>query len=292
MQAGLAVIGGSRAYDLWDELPGERLGSCVLETPFGRSARLHFFRLQGVDYIFLSRHGEKGYSVSAPYVNFRANIWALKEAGVERIVSWSGPGALRRGYTPGELIIPDDMLDQTHDRPRTFFAGKGLGFIRQWPVFCLDTARGVAETLEEAGIAFRFGGTYVCTAGPRLETPAEVQAMRRLGGDMVGMTLAPEVFLAKELELCYASIVYIANYAEGVRGRCYQPGVLFEGTLLEEERRAVDEAVRCLVRLLPRALLRLAGVERSCPCKDAMLRYKRRGDIGEDWREWLAAPGG
>jgi len=286
-QARLAIIGGSKAYELWDKLPGERRGSCVLDTPFGSSARLHFFRWQDVDYVFLSRHGERGYSVSAPYINFRANIWALKEVGVERVVSWSGPGALRREYQPGELIIPDEVLDQTQGRPRTFFARSGLGFIRQWPVFCLDTAQGIAEALEAAGVSFRFGGTYVCTAGPRLETAAEVAALRRLGGDMVGMTLVPEVFLAKELELCYASVVYITNYAEGVRGRRFQPGVLFEGMLLKEEAQAVAEAVCLLAKVLPEALVRLAGKIRACPCKNAMLRYKQRGDIGENWREWI-----
>ena len=128
---------------------------------------------------------------------------------------------------------------------------------------------------------------YVATTGPRLETAAEIRKFGCLGGDLVGQTLAPEVFLARELELCYAALTYVVNYAEGLVDRPYQPGVLFEGLATPEEAarvRAVEAAFPDLVlRLLPA----MAGTARQCPCPRLMERYRLRGDISDDWRTWV-----
>ncbi len=128
---------------------------------------------------------------------------------------------------------------------------------------------------------------YVATTGPRLETAAEIRKFGLLGGDLVGQTLAPEVFLARELEFCYVGLTYVVNYAEGLVERPYQPGVLFEGLATPEEVdrvRAVEAAFPDLIlRLLPA----LAETSRRCPCPRLMERYRLRGDINDDWRTWV-----
>ncbi len=281
------VIGGSGAYDFPEEAFGLETGRLTVETPFGPSAPVRILRCDNRRVGFLSRHGESGYNRTAPFVNYRANIYAAKALGVQQILSWSGPGAIHEALHPGDLVIPDDLIDLTRQRPLTFFKDRGVGFIRQNPVFCPE----IREALQGAVVALNrpclTRATYVCTEGPRLETPAEIRYMKRIGGDLVGMTLVPEAFLARELEICYAALCYISNYAEGVRDLPYEKGVLFEGTLPEPERHRVEGALFAFPRIVRGTLRRLASMHRECPCKDAMLRYRMRGDIGDDWRTWI-----
>ena len=282
----LAVIGGSQAYDLI--LSGEEISP--VETPFGDSQPV--FRLRNGT-LFMSRHGTAKYSIAAPWVNYRANIWALKELDTTHIVSWSGPGAIDETLEIGQFVIPDDIIDETKAREYSFFkagecvgqAPSGMGFVRQNPVFCPSLSRAIAEVMGDLGLKCRSGGTYVCTEGPRLETPAEIRKFKIFGGDMVGMTLVPEVFLAKELEMHYASICYVTNYAEGLRNRPFEPGVLFEGLLDENERQAVDNAVSQFPRIIE--ALSNQRIECCCRCDRLMERYRKRGDIGPDWHTWV-----
>lgn len=274
----LAIIGGSQAYNLI--LSGEEIPA--LETPFGESQPV--LRLQNRT-LFMSRHGMEKYSIAAPWVNYRANVWALKELGTTHIVSWSGPGAIDETLEIGQFVIPDDIIDETKAREYSFFKGTGWGFVRQNPVFCPTLSRTICDVMNELGLKCRSGGTYVCTEGPRLETPAEIRKFKLFGGDMVGMTLVPEVFLAKELEMHYASICYIINYAEGLRERSFEPGVLFEGLLDENERQAVDDAVSQFPRIIE-ALSR-QPIGDSCRCDRLMERYRKREDIGADWHTWI-----
>jgi len=284
----LAVIGGSGAYQLAKTNWGKRGKPEIVATPFGPSAPLHtFIPPDTPPFIFISRHGEKGYHTSAPFVNYRANIWALKEKGVERIVSWSGPGAINQGFQVGDYVIPHDLIDFTKARAGTFFRQKGLGFIRQNTPFCPQGRQALQQALEQAGVSFHPGGVYLCTEGPRLETPAEIKFFALIGADMVGMTLVPEVFLARELEMCYTSLCYITNYAEGIKELPYDSGVLFEGGLPAQDFQKLTSSVEQIGKLLPQILKTLALSERSCTCKDAMLRYRKRGDIGQDWHTWM-----
>ena len=273
-----AIIGGSQAYRLAQA--GEDISP--IETPFGRSQPI--LRLDN-GLLFMSRHGKDQYSIAAPWVNYRANIWALKELGTTHIVSWSGPGAIDETLEIGQFVIPDDIVDETKARECSFFKGTGGGFVRQNPVFCPTLTLAMSDVMAELGLKCRSGGTYICTEGPRLETPAEIRKYKLFGGHMVGMTLVPEVFLAKELEMHYASICYITNYAEGLRGRPFEPGVLFEGLLDEDERRAVDDAVSQFPRIIQ--ALSEKSAEGSCRCDRLMERYRRRGDIGPDWHSWI-----
>jgi len=282
---GFALIGGSMGFKLLVEGGAEFRAMGPVDTPFGPSNPLHLSQSAG--YIYVSRHGESSYRTSAPFVNYRANVWALKEIGVERIIAWSGPAAMDESFRIGEIVVPADIMDETKRRDYTFFEGLGIGFIRQNPVFCPSVSDALTRVCEDRFGECRSEAVYVCTEGPRLETPAEVRKFRLLGGHLVGMTLVPEAFLAREMEMCYAPVCYITNYAEGVRPRGFCPGVLFEGLLDAEEKAAVDQAVAALPEIAGAAMEALAGHPRDCPCSVSMERYRRRGDIGDNWREWI-----
>jgi 5'-methylthioadenosine phosphorylase len=281
----LAIIGGSQGFrTVQGELIAETLGA--IDTPYGRSQPVHLLN-SGI--LFLSRHGDAGYHVTAPYVNYRANIYALKELGVERIVAWSGPGAIDPGIPIGDLLVPGDLIDETRGRASTFYEGLGIGFIRQNPVFCPDLALSLATAIEARQGHCRSEDVYVCTQGPRLETKAEIRKFASYGGTLVGMTLVPEAFLARELEMCYCPVCYVTNYAEGVVERPYQPGVLFEGMMTEDEKSRVDAAAAMLPGIAVEALTSTRA-DRPCPCSRSMERYRTRGDIGDDWHTWIAVP--
>lgn len=282
----LAVIGGSEAYTLMEsgEIAGERI--LPPDTPYGQAQPVYSLQVSEHEVLFMSRHGEDGYDVAAPWVNYRANIWALKELGVGRIISWSGPGAIDETLNIGQFVVPSDVIDETRRRASSFFEGTGWGFVRQNPVFCPAMSQALIDVLEGLDLSPASGGVYLCTEGPRLETAAEIRKYRLLGGDMVGMTLVPEVFLARELEMCYASVCYITNYAEGIRTRTFTPGVLFEGLLDDAERQMVESAVH----RFPEIIAKLAAVEfdeDNCTCSQLMERYRRLGRIGADWRTWV-----
>ena len=294
----ILLLGGSGAYALPPGTLGERLSSRRVRTPYGLSNPVHLCENAGFRFLFLSRHGEKGYEKTAPYVNYRANIYAAKSLGVTRIVAWTGPGAISRKVRPGDLVLPDDLLDFTRNRPSTFYEGKGIGFLRQFPVFCetlreaLRSAAKRREAGREAGKRIHFGGTYACTEGPRLETPAEIRFLARAGADLVGMTLCPEAFLARELEICYAPVAYVTNTAEGVRKMPYRRGALFEGMLPPREAAAVEAAKNAIPAIAIAAARAIAGEERDCPCAVSMERYRKRGVIGPDFRGWVSGPKG
>ncbi len=283
------LIGGSGAYLIEKKILGEVVDSKKVQTPFGESSPFTLVDRDGFLFYFLSRHGEKGYEISAPFVNYRANIFAAKLLGVEKIVSWSGPGIISEGITPGSFVIPDDVLDFTKNRPCTFFEGKGLGFIRQNPVFCPHLFEALVKAAERSGVRTVKGGVYACTEGPRLETPAEIRMLKALGADLVGMTVVPECFLARELEICYHPICYTTNFAEGVKELPYEKGVLFEGTLPKELANDVERAREALPIVCVEALMAAEGLPRDCPCAFSMERYRKKGLIGDDFREWVAS---
>lgn len=276
-KAKIMIIGGSGAYNFAPQTFGSFKKEVSVNTPYGKVKNIKIFEIEGITTAFLSRHGVSGYSLTAPFVNYRANIWSAKELGAERILSWTGPGAINNKFKPGDLVIPDDIIDFTKTRPLTFFENSGLGFIRQNPVFCPTLQKTFLEIAKKRHKKVHKNGVYVCTEGPRLETPAEISFFKKIGADMVGMTLVPEIFLAKELEMCYGAICYITNYAEGIKKMPYKKGVLFEGTLPEKEKELVQKSLKLIPSIIKEAIIKLADAPRTCPCKDAMLRYKRKG---------------
>lgn len=186
-------------------------------TPYGApSDALAFGTIGGAPAVFLARHGS-GHAIAPHEVNYRANVWALKQEKVEGIVAVAAVGAIRRGLAPGELLLPDQIIDYTWGRSSTFFEGAGA------PVTHIDftepyTAALRARILDAAaacGEPVFDGGVYAATQGPRLETAAEIDRLERDGVDVVGMTGMPEAALAREAGLDYAAIAVVANHAAG-----------------------------------------------------------------------------
>lgn len=287
MKPDIAVIARVGAHQAFEAMGLKSLGTEIYPTPYGLSLPIHFFRHENLGFAVMSRHGEAGYEVSAPFVNSRANIYALKALGVAKVLAWVAPGSLKEDLAPGDLIVPHDLLDEGRGGPHTFFAGVGWGFIRHNPLFCPELKAALMTALAGVPFTVHGQGVYVATTGPRLETAAEIRKFRLLGGDLVGQTLAPEVFLARELELCYAALTYVVNYAEGLRERPYQPGVLFEGLATPEEVSRVAAVEAAFPEIILRILPSMAATPRGCPCPRLLERYRLRGDIREDWRTWV-----
>ena len=283
-----AVILGSGIWHVIKERRGLRLsGGEVRETPFGPSRPIFRATLPGGRRtLLLARHGEKGYALGAWSANYRANIWALKDLGTDHILATASSGAIDPMLTVGTFIVLHDILDKTTGRAKTFFAGTGLGIVRHGEPFCPACRSALAEALASAGVRHKVGGIYACMDGPRLETPAEIRSFAAEGATVVGMTLAPEWALARELEMCYAALAWVVNPAEGVASRPYRADVLFEGMATDAELAEGDRAAARLPEILGRALGHVAP-ERACHCRRAMERYRKRGDIGPDFRTWI-----
>jgi 5'-methylthioinosine phosphorylase len=210
----LAIIGGSGLTQLSSLEVGRQK---VMRTPYGEpSGALTFGRIGACDVIFLARHGY-GHTIPPHEVNYRANLWALREAGAASIVSVASVGGIRNDIWPGTLVLPHQVIDYTWGRASTFFEGPGQ------PVNHIDFtepySRAVREQLLEAagaiGERIMDGAVYAATQGPRLETAAEINRLQRDGADIVGMTGMPEASLAREIGLEYAAIAVVANYAAG-----------------------------------------------------------------------------
>ncbi len=206
----VGLIGGSGIYD------PDRLEGCVeeeMETPYGQ-VHATTGRMDGRRVVFLARHG-RTHSVPPHRVNYRANIWALKELGANRVLATAAVGSLNPDFRPGELVLPDQFLDFTKNRPGTFYDDRVVHTDFTEP-YCPALRAALEGSAGELGVPLHNGGCYVGTEGPRFETPAEIAAYRRLGGDLVGMTGLPEVVLARELGLCYATVAIVTNFAAGI----------------------------------------------------------------------------
>jgi 5'-methylthioadenosine phosphorylase len=210
----LGIIGGSGLYSM----PGlQETQQFDLTTPFGKpSAPVAVGLLEGVRTAFLARHGI-GHTISPAEINFRANIYALKFLGVERIVSISAVGSLRDDYAPGDIVIPDQLLDFTRGRVGTFFEGGLVSHVGVADPFCEDLSQRVyrsvrAAQMQSAGAATHRGGSMITIQGPRFSTKAESNVYRSWGMSLIGMTAAPEAFLAREAEICYAVMAHVTDY--------------------------------------------------------------------------------
>ncbi len=183
-----------------------------VETPFGKpSAPIVVGSLEGQPVAFLARHGA-GHHISPSEINFRANIYALKSLGVERVVSISACGSLREDYAPGEIVIPDQLFDFTKDRARTFFGDGMVAHISVADPFCADLSKDVYEAVNAAGGTIHSGGALITIEGPRFSTRAESNTFRSWGMAVINMSTAPEAFLAKEAEMCYTVMNHVTDY--------------------------------------------------------------------------------
>jgi 5'-methylthioadenosine phosphorylase len=238
----LGIIGGTGLTQLANLEITHRQ---VARTPYGEpSGALTFGRICGQDVIFLARHGY-GHTIPPHAVNYRANLWALKDHGVDRVVSVATVGGIHPGLIPGTLAIPDQIIDYTHGRAASYFANgdKPVTHLDFTFPYCEAMRAALLQAAARAGISLREGGVYGAVQGPRLETAAEINRMERDGADMVGMTGMPEAYLARELELCYATVGAVVNYAAG-------RGLSAEGIHMEEIQSVLGEVMLQVRHLL------------------------------------------
>lgn len=243
----LAIIGGSGLTQLSNLDVSRRE---VVRTPYGEpSGLLTFGRVEGGEVVFLARHGYD-HAIPPHRVNYRANLWALKEAGARRIVSVASVGGIQEGLNPGDIVIPHQIIDYTWGRETTYFDGCGA------PVTHVDFTEPYDGTLRDglicaartAEIAIYDRGVYAATQGPRLETAAEIDRLERDGATVVGMTGMPEAVLSRELGLPYAAVNLVANHAAG-RGQS-RNGIRFDS--LEEILKEAMGRVRVILGRLSR----------------------------------------
>ena len=208
-QVELAVIGGSGLYEM-EAL--EAVEEISVNTPFGEpSAPILIGRIAGKPIAFLARHG-RGHRISPSEINFRANIYALKSMGVKQIVSVSACGSLRAEYEPRHIVIPDQLFDRTQGRDLSFF-GEGLVVhIGLAEPFCERLSNLLYDAASRTQATVHKGGAFVVIEGPRFSTKAESNTFRQWGMDIIGMTAVPEAQLAREAEICYATMAHVTDY--------------------------------------------------------------------------------
>jgi 5'-methylthioadenosine phosphorylase len=277
--AQLGIMGGSGLYSM----PGlEGAREVKLRTPFGNpSDALVVGTMSGRRVAFLARHG-RGHRILPTEINYRANIYAMKLLGVERIISVSAVGSLREELEPLQFVIPDQFFDRTRNRVATFF---GQGIVAHTTFdkpTCGDLGATLAEACERAGVTVHRGGTYVCMEGPLFSTLAESLSYRRMNFDIIGMTNLTEAKLAREAEICYASVSMVTDYD------CWHPGhdsVTSDQVVANVNRNAenVQKVVREAIAHMPEG--------RTCRCGAALSTaiVTERSKIPAATRKRLAA---
>jgi 5'-methylthioadenosine phosphorylase len=257
-QVTLAIIGGSGLY----AMPGlKQTREYNINTPFGKtSAPIVVGTLEGIRVAFLARHGI-GHHITPSEVPYRANIYALKSLRVQRIVSISACGSLKEELAPGHIVIPDQIYDNTHGRARSFFGDGLVAHISVADPFCADTSNQLESAVRAAGGVLHRGGTFITIEGPRFSTKAESTTYRSWNMSIIGMTASPEAFLAREAEICYATMAHVTDY--DVWHMSAAP-VTVEMVIqtLNKNTALAQEAVRLLAKNLV--------AERKCDCKHAL----------------------
>ncbi|MBC8335153.1 MAG: S-methyl-5'-thioadenosine phosphorylase [Anaerolineales bacterium] len=254
----LAIIGGSGLYSMQGlESTEER----TISTPFGEpSAPIIVGLLEGQRVAFLARHGI-GHHINPSEINYRANIYALKSLGVEKIVSISACGSLREDYAPGEIVVPDQLFDMTRDRKRTFFENGLVSHISVADPFCPDLSAQIMKTVRDTGATVHKGGSFITIEGPRFSTRAESNTFRSWGMSIIGMTASPEAFLAREAEICYGVMAHVTDYDVWHLSEAPVTLEIVIKTLMKNTEVA-QEAVRNLAREY--------SAKRECTCGNAL----------------------
>lgn len=258
----IGIIGGSGFYK-----PDNDSQKKTINTPFG-DAIVHLTQLGNKEVAFITRHGVD-HSIPPHLVNYRANIYALHHFGVSRIITTSAVGSIIKEIPPGSYVVPDQFIDFTIGRPKTFFDGKfettlhsgekrtGVIHIDLTKPYCPEIGEALVTVGKELKMIVQEKGVYVCTEGPRFETTAEINAFRILGGTLVGMTSASECILARELGMCYSTICLVTNYAAGLQDKISVSEVfeMFEGKIMD------------LRILIGKVLEQITYVSDKCDCK-------------------------
>ena len=254
----IAIIGGSGLYGMSGL---EDTKEYDLDTPFGKpSAPIVAGTLEGTRIAFLARHGI-GHHIMPTEVPYRANIYALKSLGVERVISISACGSLREEYAPGHIVIPDDIFDFTKDRIRTFFGNGIVAHVGVANPFCGELSDQVEAAVRSTGATTHRGGMFITIEGPRFSTKVESNTFRAWGMSLVGMTASPEAFLAREAEMCYSTMAHVTDY--DVWHESEAPVTVdMVIQILNKNTQFAQDAIRNLVRN--------SKPERTCSCEQAL----------------------
>jgi len=257
-QARIGVIGGTGLYNIEELSDIEEIN---IDTPFGKpSDSIITGKLEGIGIAFLPRHG-KGHRISPTEIPVRANIYALKSLGVEHIIAVCSAGSFKQEIKPGDLLIPDQLIDRTRNRISTFFGNGITVHIAFAEPFCPVLSQTLYQAAKEVGAAVHLKGTYVAMEGPAFSTRAESRLYRSWGADIIGMTALPEAKLAREAEICYAIIGCVTDYDSW---RETSETVTID-TIMAVQRRNID-ATKKIIKL---AVSRIPE-QRSCECATAL----------------------
>lgn len=288
MSSDIAFIAGEEVHRQWEagRITGERIGPRA--TPFGDSGGI--IRVEGDSGFYLLARHAAGLGKPAPRnVNSRANLYALKDLGVQTVLDWGPGGAITHTVSVGDLVILSDLVDLTYRRETTFFEDSPLGYLRQFPVFCPKLSCTLAGVLDEMRLVYHGRGTAAVCEGPRFETPAEVRRLATIGAGVATFSFVPEAFLAKELQMCYAAVCYMVNYAEmGSRHRPFVPN-LFGGLSQQPEQDRLATAVGAMSRIADNLVTALDATDVTCQCARSMAENVRHYELDEDWRTWFDA---
>jgi 5'-methylthioadenosine phosphorylase len=272
----LAVIGGSGIYDLVEAGTGE----VFPKTPFGSpSGPVHKARIGTTDVLFLARHGP-GHVYSPSSVPYRANVFAVKELGASHLLSLSAVGSLRDELPPRALVIPDQIIDRTVSRSRSFFESGVVAHVGIADPFCSQLSDAVAKAADAAPRNVRLGGTYVCIEGPQFSTRAESNLYRSWGASVIGMTAMPEARLAREAGLCYAMLAMVTDYDVWHDAEADVSVEVVTSNLQANSDAAREIVMDLAANALP---------ERTCGCKSAMKHaiMTARNQISAEAEKWL-----
>lgn len=254
----VGIIGGSGLYGISGL---KAMGEEKVGTPFGEpSAPYVMGEIDGVKVAFLARHGVP-HRLQPHRINYRANLWGFKELGAERVISVSSSGGIGKRFRPGSLVILDQVVDMTQgSRASTFYEADQVVHIDFTEPYCPELRETLVSAGRKAGVRLVGKGTYACVNGPRLESRAEIAFLAKIGAHVVGMTGMPEAALARELEMCFATLAVVTNYAAGIEGRKLTADEVVEGM------RASNENIKALLK----TAIGLIPNKRGCPCKDAL----------------------
>jgi 5'-methylthioadenosine phosphorylase len=256
--AEVGIFGGSGFYSLLDDVE-----EVTVETPYGRpSAPLSVGDIGGRRVAFLPRHGRK-HELPPHRVPYRANLWAMKELGVTRIVGPCAAGSLQPHVKPGHFVVCDQLIDWTTGREDTFYDGPETTHIGFSDPYCPEMREAAVKAGRDLGLDLHERGTVICVQGPRFSTRAESDHFRSQGWEVINMTQYPESVLARELEICYLNVSLITDYDAGVEGEEVEP------VSHEQVIKVFNENLSRLRDLLFRVVPTLPG-ERACPCATAL----------------------
>lgn len=259
-KAEIAIIGGTGQEKLLN-YPEQ----IIKGTPYGLAPPIFVGEIDGKAVAFMPRHGVH-HGVPPHKVNYRANIYALHTIGVKRILATNAVGAINRNIRPSDLVVPHDLVDFTKSRQFTFYDDEPVTHVDVSQIFCPEIRLVLINTAKEIGARLVDHAVLVCTEGPRLETPAEIRMFGRMGCDVVGMTAMPEAVLARELEMCYATVCFVTNMAAGIQKH-----------LTAEELVKVAKKTAPILQQLLRETVKHLPTIRQCPCSHTLEKARFRG---------------